>query len=338
LLLKHVAFRLTLQRLPVIGAEEFFVDKAARPTLSSPAIAPPPKTVSVEAQRILGNLANPQAPEDLQAHRALCAQVQQELGTTLLERHRVNMEEAFIAGVPVRIFTPAQVATPNRGSLLINLHGGGFTVDAGSVTENAAVAAYAGLRVVAARYRLAPEHSFPAAVDDAEAVYRALLEDYEADRIGLYGTSAGACLCTQLLVRLREQADPLPRAFGFFTGTADLSRSGDSEFFFRPAGDPALIDNQFSAYLKDSDRLSPRISPIFSDLAGFPPTLCIAGTRDFMLSQTSLFHRTLLNAGVDARLQVFEAMPHAHWIYLDLPESDQAFKAMAGFFRQHLTR
>ncbi len=241
-----------------------------------------------------------------------------------------------MAGVPVRIFTPARLAPRNQEFLLFNLHGGGFTVDAGSVTENAAVADYAGMRVVAARYRLAPEHAYPAAVDDAEAVYRALLAEQPAERIGLYGTSAGACLCAQLLVRVREQGGPLPRAFGFFTGTADLSRGGDSEFFFRPAGDPALVENQFSAYLKEHDRLSPRVSPIFSDLTHWPPTLCIAGTRDFMLSQTSLFHRALLEAGVDARLQVFEAMPHAHWIYLDLPESDQAFRAMAAFFVSHL--
>ena len=312
------------------------MNKAARPTLSAPAQAPPPKTVSDAAQRFLANPPQDIAPENLQAHRDMCAQVQRELGAVLLERHRVSMQEAFIAGVPVRIFTPTQMAAQSQRALLLNLHGGGFTVDAGSVTENAAVAGYTGLRVVAARYRLAPEHTFPAAVDDAEAVYRALLANHEAGRIGLYGTSAGACLCAQLLVRMREKGGPLPRAFGFFTGTADLSRSGDSEFFFRPSGDPALLESQFSAYLKDHDRLNPRISPLFSDLKGLPPTLCIAGTRDFMLSQTSLFHRALLDAGVDARLVVFEAMPHAHWIYLDLPESTQAFRAMAEFFLRHL--
>ena len=83
-------------------------------------------------------------------------------------------------------------------------------------------------------------------------------------------------------------------------------------------------------------RSSPRVSPIFTDLSGFPPTLCIAGTRDFMLSQTGLFHRALLAAGVAAQLLVFEAMPHAHWIFLDLPESDQAFRAMARFFTSQL--
>jgi epsilon-lactone hydrolase len=315
------------------------VDKAPRPAILTAANAPSPETVSAEARRVLRDLRNDAAPEDLHAHREMCARVQAELGATWLERHRVTMQESFIAGVPVRIFTPMEIPAQGQGSscILLNLHGGGFTVDAGSVTENAPLAGYTGLRVVAVRYRLAPEHPFPAAVDDAEAVYRALLAEHAADRIGLYGTSAGACLCAQLLVRIRETGEAFPRAFGFFTGTADLSRSGDSEFFFRPSGDPTLVEEQFSTYLKDSDRRSPLVSPIFSDLAGFPPTLCIAGTRDFMLSQTAIFHRALLGAGVDARLLVFEAMPHAHWIYLDLPESDQAFRAMAGFFRSHLT-
>jgi acetyl esterase/lipase len=266
----------------------------------------------------------------------MCAQVQGKLGAVMLERHRVTMQESFIAGVPVRTFIPAVVPPAHRDTVLLNLHGGGFTVDAGSVTENVPIAAYTQVRVVAALYRLSPEHAFPAAVDDAEAVYRALLGDHRPDRIGLYGTSAGACLCAQLLVRVREKSGPLPRAFGFFTGTADLSRTGDSEYFFRPGGDPALAAEQFSSYLRNHDRSTPQISPIFSDLAGLPPVLCIAGTRDFMLSQTALFHQALLRAGVDARLLVFEAMPHAHWIYLDLPESDAAFRAMAAFFRTHL--
>jgi len=313
------------------AAKGFLVDKFA-----PQAVAPSPKTVSREAQQLLENLVLDAGPQDLQAHRDMCAGVQLKLGGALLERHGVTMEESFMAGVPVRIFTPPQIADQNRDAVLLNLHGGGFTVDAGSVTENVAIAAFAEMRVVAARYRLAPEHAFPAAVDDAEAVYRALIKTYSAKRIGLYGTSAGACLCAQLLVRVRETGGASPRAFGFFTGTADLSRTGDSEFFFRPASDPALTADQFSAYLRGSDRLSAQVSPIFSNLTGLPPTLCIAGTRDFMLSQTSLFHRALLSAGVDARLLVFEAMPHAHWIFLDLPESTQAFRAMADFFAAEL--
>jgi monoterpene epsilon-lactone hydrolase len=297
---------------------------------------PSPRTVSAAAQEALRHLADSEGPEDLAAHRVMCARVQDELGAIQLERHQVKMRLDTIAGIPVRIFTPSQIPPNNRDRLLLNLHGGGFTVDAGSVTENVPLAAYARMTVVAARYRLAPEHCFPAAVDDALAVYCALLADHRAEQIGLYGTSAGACLCAQLLVRLRRTGHPLPRVFGFFTGTADLSRSGDSESFFWPAADRRSIDEQFSAYVGDNDRSSPAISPIFSDLTGFPPTLCIAGTRDFMLSQTTLFHQALLRSGVDARLLVFEAMPHAHWIFLDLPESDHAFRAMASFMESHL--
>jgi epsilon-lactone hydrolase len=302
-------------------------------TLSNP---PSPKTVSAAAQQALRNLPSASGPEDLEIHRGMCACVQRDLGKIQLERHGIRMLETVIGGVPVRVFTPPTIPISNRESVLLNLHGGGFIVDAGSVTENVPIAGYARMKVVAVRYRLAPEHPFPAAVDDAEAVYRNLLAKHAPAHIGLYGTSAGACLCAQLLVRLRRMGLPLPGVVGFFTGTADLSRSGDSEFFFRPNDCGREPADQFPVYVRNHDRSSPEISPIFADLSGLPPTLCIAGTRDFMLSQTALFHQALLRSGVDARLLVFEAMPHAHWIFLDLPESDQAFQAMAAFLEDHL--
>jgi len=297
---------------------------------------PPPDTVSAAAREALRNLPSTAGPEDLEIHRGMCAAVQRDLGAVQLARHGVRMEERAVGSVPVRVFTPPDVSDRSGGRVLLNLHGGGFIVDAGSITENAPIAGYSGLTVVAARYRLAPEHPFPAAVEDAETVYRALLREHAPETIGLYGTSAGACLCAQLLVRLRETGCPLPRALGFFSGTADLSRSGDSDAFFRPKEELKPRAEQFADYVGNRDRISPEVSPIFSDLTDFPPTLCIAGTRDFMLSQTALFHQTLLRSGVDARLLVFEAMPHAHWIFLDLPESDQAFRAMAGFFTSQM--
>lgn len=296
---------------------------------------PSPETVSPAARKALQNLPDATGPEDLQAHRAMCAELQRTLGGTQMARHGVRMDESTIAGVPVRIYVPPARANRPDG-VLLNLHGGGFIVDAGSITENVPVAAYSGIPVISVRYRLAPEHPFPAALDDAERVYRELIARHGASRVILYGTSAGACLCAQLLVRLREREVPLPRALGFFSGTADLSRRGDSEFFFRPERDRIPSVEQFFEYVARHDRSTPRVSPILADLNGFPPTLCIAGTRDFMLSQTGLFHQALLCAGVDARLLIFEAMPHAHWIFLDLPESEQAFRAMARFFTSQL--
>jgi len=292
--------------------------------------APPPLTVSESAQQVLREGPEP-TPPTLEAQRQVCERVQRELGGRQLQRYAVAMHETQMGGIPVRIFTPPHASPANTDRVLLNLHGGGFTKDAGSVTENVPIAALTGMQVVAVRYRLAPEFTFPAAVDDAEAVYRALLQQYPQQRIGLYGTSAGAILCTQLLVRLQRSRLPLPRVLGFFSGSADLSRPGDSEHFFRPPEDESTVGGFFSSYIAGLDPQLPELSAMFADLREFPPTLCIAGTRDFLLSQTALFHRALLAAGVAAELVVFEAMPHAHWIYLDLPESDEAFVRMSEF-------
>jgi acetyl esterase/lipase len=292
--------------------------------------APAPLTVSPPAQRVLSE-SPPPAAATLEAQREVCNRVQLELGAKQLQRYGTHMQESAMGGVPVRIFTPPRSSPGNQDCVLLNLHGGGFTKDAGSITENVPVAALTGMRVVAARYRMAPEFPFPAAVDDAEVVYRSLLGEYPQQRIGLYGTSAGAILCTQLLVRLQRKRLPLPRVLGFFSGTADLSRHGDSEHFFRPPDDESTVGGFFSSYIGQLDPRLPELSAAFADLREFPPTLCLAGTRDFLLSQTALFHRALLQAGVPTELIVYEAMPHAHWIYLDLPESDEAFAHMARF-------
>ena len=297
--------------------------------------APAPTTISAAAREALAIAATQRASDDLERQRALCAQVQEELGAVQIARYGVEMAEDRIGGIPVRTFIPCSGDRP-VDAVLLNLHGGGFTKDAGSVTENVPVAGLSGMKVVAVRYRQAPEHPYPAAVDDAEGVYRALLGTYPAERICLYGTSAGAILCAQLLGRLACSGAPMPAALGFFSGTADLSRMGDTEQLFRPEADQARTEGLFADYIGSHDPADPKVSPLLGGLSGFPPTLCIAGTRDFLLSQTTLFHRALLNAGVAAELVVFEAMLHAHWIYQDIPESHEAFRIMADFFGRRL--
>jgi acetyl esterase/lipase len=129
----------------------------------------------------------------------------------------------------------------------------------------------------------------------------------------------------------------MPAALGFFSGTADLSRMGDTEQLFRPELDGARSGGLFADYVGGQDTAAAEVSPIFANLSGFPPTLCIAGTRDYLLSQTTLFHRALRAAGVPAELVVFEGMLHAHWIYQDIPESEEAFGIMADFFIRQLS-
>ena len=250
-----------------------------------------------------------------------------------------KMEETIIAGVKVKIFTPEHYPAGKRNRVLISLHGGGFTKDSGSIIESVPIAALTGTRVVAVDYRLAPEFPFPAAVEDAVAVYTDLLKTYAPKKIGVFGTSAGAVLGAQASVQFRKLGLPLPAVLGFFSGYVDLARYGDSRYIYSANGfrDYAGLDGLgMNAYVGSHDRKDPVLSPIYADLNGFPPTLCITGTRDHCLSGTVDFHRALLRAGVDARLIVFDAMNHAHWYAFDLPESKEALEAQARFLDQHL--
>ena len=120
----------------------------------------------------------------------------------------------------------AACAAANAGKVLLDLHGGGFDSDSGSYTETIPIAYYARVPVVAALYRLAPEHPFPAAVDDAVAVYRELLKTHKPEQIAIYGTSAGAILTGEVAVQLKQLSLPEPAALGIFSGLGDFARDG----------------------------------------------------------------------------------------------------------------
>ena len=130
--------------------------------------------------------------------------------------------------MPTRVITPTQIPAGKVDRVLINVHGGGFNSDSGSLTETIPVAFMTQTKVVAVLYRLAPEHPFPASVDDTIAVYRELLKTYKPEKIVLYGTSAGAILTAEVAVRLKQLGLPLPKALGIFSGMGDFSQAGDS--------------------------------------------------------------------------------------------------------------
>ena len=246
----------------------------------------------------------------------------------------VEISDGEMGGVPVKIVTKTGATATDR--LLINFHGGGFVVDSGSLTESIPIAGLTGIPVATAYYRLAPEHPFPAAVDDALAVYRDALTRHAPLAIGVFGTSAGAILTLQLLARLKAEGLPMPAAAGVFSGAGDLSVIGDCEAYLPSlsAGRPSteILDS----YCADTPRNDPLLSPLHGDLAGLPAMLLMASTRDQLLSHTLITDAALRRAGVAVDLRVYEGMMHAFWAWIDCPETDAALAAQADFLARHL--
>jgi acetyl esterase/lipase len=309
------------------------------PTEHNIALWPMPGTVSPEGRALASQMAampqpNPLPPVEVQ--REVIDGLQHSMGAQLLKRYDVRVEEGTIGGVPVRIVYPRGMTELGKGPVLLNLHGGGFQVDSGSLTETIPIAALTGVPVVAVLYRLAPENPYPAALDDALAVYDVLRKDRPATQIAVYGTSAGAILGGELIAALTAREQAMPAALGFFAGSADFATSGDSESWIPLPGGVKTLGEGLLSYSGNTPADDPVLSPIHGDLAGFPPTLLVSSTRDFLLSSTAMFGRALLEHGVDARLVVFDGLPHAFWAYMDIPESREANALMAAFLKRQL--
>ena len=291
--------------------------------------------------RFAAHLAESAAPTDLAEARLFFAAYNQRLLDKAAARYAVDISECEIAGVKVYDVVPAGGA--GDAPVLLCLHGGAFLwgEGAGALLEAVPIAAVAGLRVVAVDYRLAPEHVFPAAVDDVVAVYRALIKTVDPAKVGIYGCSAGAVLTTQLVARVLHDGLPKPGAIGIFHG-APVPFAGDAalaqKLFDPRAGDGAAPKIEELPYFLGADLSDPLV--LSADhpetLAPFPPSLLISATRDFAASAVSVMHRRLLAAGVDARFVLFDGLWHAHHMDVDLPESVETYAIVADFFREQL--
>jgi acetyl esterase/lipase len=297
---------------------------------------PPPETLSEAARGQLAMmLAAGFQPMDMPQMRAMAEQMQTIIGGEQAKAYPVTITDDVIAGVPVRRIRRADRAA-DRKKVLINAHGGGFATDSGSLTENIPIAALTGIEVIAVLYRFAPEHPWPAAIDDVLAVYKAALVDHDPGDIGVYGTSAGAVIGPQLLMRLKAEGLPAPAVLGVFSGESDLAGTADSLKIFAPSAQYDMLVEAKRAYVGDADPADPLVSPIFGDLTHFPPTLLVSSGRDILLSGTVNLDRALAEAGVVHELLVYDALPHAFWAYLLAPESDDCFRRMAAFLSRHL--
>ncbi len=187
-----------------------------------------------------------------------------------------------------------------------------------------------------------PDDPHPAAVTDLEMVYRALLETHDATNIGMGGTSAGGGLSMAAVHHFKALGLPIPGALYLGTPWADLTKTGDTMFTLEGI-DRVLVtyDGILEAaallYADGEDLKDPLLSPVYGDLAGFPATYLVTGTRDMFLSDTVRVHRKLRNSGVEADLNVYEGLSHAEYAFVaGSPEHEATYRELAEFLRRHL--
>jgi acetyl esterase/lipase len=229
-------------------------------------------------------------------------------------------------------------------SVVLYIHGGGFVSCSAKSHRpiTAALARLTGARVFAPDYRLAPEHRFPAALDDAVAAYRWLLnQGRQAGAVAVAGDSAGGGLVLGLLLRARDEGLPPPACAVCFSPWADLAGTGPSVrlndgrcAMFRTENIPEFA----AAYLGDASPFDPYASPAHADLSGLPPLLLQVGSTELLLDDSRLVHRKIQEAGGVCRLETYEDVFHC-WQMLEgiLPESGDAMRKAADFIREHLS-
>ncbi len=249
----------------------------------------------------------------------------------------VLVTEVTAGGVPAHWLAAPGTDT---GRVLLFLHGGGYEL--GSLRSDGELAARlgraSGMRVLFPEYRLAPEHPFPAAIDDVLAAWRWLRtgQDLSARSIAVAGGSAGGGLAVALLVALRDAGEALPAAAALMSPTVDLTSSGASMTECAeqdPVSTPAMLRQFASGYLAGADPKTPLASPLFASLSGLPPLLVEVGTADLLLSDSERLATAATQAGVDVTLEIGEGLPHVYPIMFGTPEAAEATEQIGKFLR-----
>ncbi len=249
----------------------------------------------------------------------------------------VRVTEVIAGGVLAHWLT-APGADADR--VLLFLHGGGYEL--GSLRSDGELAARlgraSGMRVLFPEYRLAPEHPFPAAINDARAVWHWLRTDQgvSAASTAVAGASAGGGLAVALLVAVRDAGEALPAAAVLMSPTVDLTSSGASmteRVEQDPVSTPALLKQFAADYLAGADPKTPLASPLFADLTGLPPLLIQEGTADLLLSDAERLAATAGDAGVDVSLEVRSGLPHVYQLLLGTPEAAEATEHIGTFLQ-----
>ena len=198
------------------------------------------------------------------------------------------------------------------------------------------------MKVASVDYRMPPDHPFPAVVDDAVAVWRAVIGMVDPQNTAIFGSSTSGGMTLAIVLRAQKEGLPLPAAIAPGSPWSDMTETGDTYLTHEWLDNTLVSYKGFWAhaaklYAAGRDLKDPMLSPIYGDFHGFPPAILTSGTRDLFLSNTVRAHRKLRRAGVEAELQVFEGMSHGQYALApDAPETREAFTEIARFLDAHL--
>jgi acetyl esterase/lipase len=286
--------------------------------------------IAAEFMRLYGPALRPLTP----AQQRRAAEALLKRGPLLRDTER---RVAPVDGLHVEWFEPAPTTSD---AVLLYLHGGGYVLGSIDTHQNliAALCHAAGCRAFVPNYRLAPEHPFPAAIDDVETAYRALLAEVRAERVVIAGDSAGGGLALATMLRLRTLGLPLPRAAVLISPWVDLEGSGASlraheRYDYIHASHLARTAR---FYLGGSSNQDPLASPLYADLTGLPPMLIQAGGAEGLLDDAVRLRDRARMAGVAVELQIHPDMIHVFHLFASFaPEAQRAVREFGAFVREH---
>jgi len=248
----------------------------------------------------------------------------------------VDYADRQVGGIDAIVATPTKVPVERH---VLYLHGGGYVI--GSPKSHIAMAArlaiqsHASISVI--DYRLAPEHPYPACVDDCVAAYRSVAQDWDPASIVIAGDSAGGGATLATLCALREAGDVLPAAAYLISPWTDLTASGDSmvtKADVDPMVKPSMLNPFAEMYAGGLSLDDPGLSPLFADLSGLPPLLVQAGSDEILLSDSTRLVEAARAAGVAVDLDVREGMWHVYQLFAGMmPEATTALVEAAAFIR-----
>ncbi|MCE3283840.1 MAG: Esterase [Steroidobacteraceae bacterium] len=253
---------------------------------------------------------------------------------------RCPVELTEVAGLRAQWFGAPELAV--RNGTLLYLHGGAWCMHLPRTYTafSAALSNATGLRVLMVEYRLAPEHRFPAGVDDCFATYRALVDGPHGAPVAIAGDSAGGSLSLVTMMRARDAGLPLPACAVLLSPSTDLTSSGPS-MRYNAAADPMFSDASMDLlpdiYCPGLDRSHPLLSPLFGNWAGLPPLYFLAGSTEMLLDDSVRAHDRALQAGTKSHIDVWWQLPHVFPVMRTLPEARAALRSIAAFIAQHRT-